>query len=111
MKKWALRIFIDVIAVFAIFILLAWFRGYGYPDRLVAANLKPIAEECGMDDTDKLIIDSFLVDSDYYAENLNGSWRHVARRSYLGEMLCFPVVGCLTKPVYTPECYGNRRHR
>ena len=43
MKKWALRILIDVIAVFAIFILLAWFRGYGYPDRLVAANLKPIA--------------------------------------------------------------------
>lgn len=104
---WILRVFLGLTLLLALFVLLFVFgRTFMPPERLIAVQKDQMTEQCNLKPGDKIYSDDFLWDSEYYVEYTTGDFRLVARRSLLGELLCFPGIGYLTKPVYTPECYG-----
>ena len=97
------------LAVTALVIFLLLNRLYMAPDRLAEVNSTPLMLTCGMTKEDKIIIDWFWVDADYYIEIPDGKWRLAARRTIPGQLLCFPLIGCLTSPNYMPECFDFER--
>ena len=106
---WILRVFLGLTLLLALFVLLFVFgRTFMPPERLIAVQKEQMTEQCNLKPGDKIYSDDFIWDSEYYVEYTTGDFRLVARRSLLGELLCFPGIGCLTSPQFTADCYAPR---